>query len=528
MHQKDGNAARYDPYAITHEMQADVLEYYSDTPLTDHGQTKWLTLLTARQMGKSLTCELGAYPKAAYTRGYDHVCIADNRGRAEYLHNRVHFCHNGWESSVRSPTLSTREVRQLTFDPSIGGKMRVLSGESGAVGIGQSPDSFHGSELPFWSKPDEQWSFIVPSIINRDHALVVLEATPWVADEWWHDQCRDAKLGTGRWKYLFYPFWDGKLNQRPWPENSRLDDEEERLLKKYGAEGLTLENLAFRRLILETDPEIRKAPELFQVFYPLDDVSCWLSSSRGVFSPHILERHKNGPLGKWEGPYAEYSEPRPDAMYVIGVDPAGHAARDHAAFQVFEVWDGCWEQVAVYAEHTEPLEFTKVLTDTALRYNRALIVCESNGVGQAVLKLLENDAYPNVYQKKPGWTATGPSIDQALSYVQDALVDTLVLHDPDTVDQLQSYRHDKRIEDGVVAEIVRGRVGARRRERHHWDKISALQVAVVGARRLPAKIKPGTLPDKDENVIVMRPLTFDERTELHRDKRRRKRKRYWL
>ena len=49
--QKTGREVKYDPYAITEKLQATVVSYYSDPPLTDLDQAKWLTLLGYRQGG---------------------------------------------------------------------------------------------------------------------------------------------------------------------------------------------------------------------------------------------------------------------------------------------------------------------------------------------------------------------------------------------------------------------------------------------------------------------------------------------
>ena len=83
--QKTSDFVKYDPHRITHRFQQAVLQYYANPPRTRDGQTKFLTLLTARQMGKSLTAEYAAYVKTAYNPGFDHVCIADTAQRAEYL-----------------------------------------------------------------------------------------------------------------------------------------------------------------------------------------------------------------------------------------------------------------------------------------------------------------------------------------------------------------------------------------------------------------------------------------------------------
>ena len=519
--QKTGKEVKYDPFAITERLQATVVSYYSDPPLTDLGQTKWLTLLGYRQGGKSLTAEACGYVKSAYIPGHDHVCIADNKERAEYLHRRIHLIHNNWPKVVRAKTVPNREVRRLTFDH--GGKLRVLSGESGAVGIGQSPDSFHGSELPYWRNAGHQFSMIYPSMINRDHSKVLLESTPApmteMSTEWWRDQCRDAKQGLGRWTYAFFPFWDGKLNQRKWPKNSALTNEEIGMMSRYGPEGLKKEHLAFRRLMLETDAEIRRNPDLFKVYYPFDDVSCWIATAGSVFRQDVLKKHQEAELVPWKAPYMEYEPPEGGAVYAIGADPAGYAARDHAAFHVLKIYDGEWTQVACFGGVTDPVTFARKLHEVGRRYNNALVGIESNGVGVATLALLQEMGYPNLYYEKPykpGVAATVKSVAQMLSYLQDALMDCLTLRDEDTVGQLGSYREDKSTERSAASEILQGSKTGRRRDRHHWDKISALQLSCLIARFVPRRFRSGGPAPELENVLLFRDMTYDQLQEYRK------------
>ena len=504
--QRTGQFVKYDPYRLTKTLQVEILEYLSNPPLTNANQAKFLTVLTARQMGKSLTAEYGCYPKAAFTPGHDHVCIADTKDRAEYLHKRVHHLHERWPTKVRSRQIPNREARQLTFRPREGGKMRVLSAETGAVGIGQSPDTFHASECAFWADFAGSMFLIWPSLMNRDHALAVFECTPWEARSDWHNHCLEAKNGVGRHTYLFKPFWDGHLNARPWDKDWKLTNEEINLMNQHGPDGLTHENLAFRRLIMETDIKIRRHPEFFKVFYPFDDIGCWLASTQSAIPAHVLEKHTSKKMVPWRGPYKEYEQPDPNAYYVMGVDPCGHAARDHAAFQVLKCYDGEWTQVACYAEHSDPIIFTKEITRVAKKYNNALVVVESNGVGQSVLALLRDWNYPNVFYeklKRPGFATTSKSLGQCMGWLTDALMDEIVLNDENTVEQLLSYRNDKTIEENINSELARGAVSARRRERHHWDKVSALSMAIVGARWAPRRQKLCTeKTNVDKNVVL--------------------------
>ena len=305
-------------------------------------------------------------------------------------------------------------------------------------------------------------------------------------------------------------------------------------MEKYGDQGLTKENLSFRRFMMNTDAQIRRDPALFRVFYPFDDVSCWISNHRAIFNEGLLEKHRKRRMEKWSPSYMEYEPPEEGAIYVIGVDPAGHAARDHASFQVVKVYEGEWTQVACYADHTEPILFTKKLLEVAEKYNRAKVVIESNGVGAATIALAKQADYQNLYYEKPykaGLTSTSKKLEEMIGWLQDALLDELVINDEDTFGQLCSYRHDKRTETSVVSEMVKGSVGPKRRERHHWDKISALQLAVVGARRMPQRPKGTISKGTDENVVLFKDLTWNQlqayrKAEADGKKQRRGKSRY--
>lgn len=525
--QETSDFVRYDPTRLTQTLQTEILAYLDEPPRTDFGQSKWLTVLTARQMGKSLVVEYGLYPKTAYTPGWDHTCIADIDERAKYLHRRVHQMHVRWPEELRAPTLKTNEQLQLSFDPTIGGKMRVMSAETNAVGIGQSPDSFHASECAFWSDFSGTMSMIYPSMINRANSLAVFECTPWLAGNDWHEHVVMARAETGRHMYLFRPFWDGLLNRRKWQKEWTLDQEELRLLNQYGEKGLRPMHLAFRRSVMDTDAEIRRNPELFKVFYPFDDVTCWISGAQSAIPGHALEKHKRDDLINSKEGYYEHFPPDLDSRYVIGVDPCGHASRDHAAFQVIEVTDDGWHQVAWYADHADPITFARKVMEIGLRYRKALVVCENNGVGQAVIALLRDWNYPNLYyddKARPGFTSSGPSLERITAQLIDSLMDDLTLHDKRTIDQLMTYKNDKRIEENVASELVRGGPSKRRRERHHWDCVSALMFAVVGARVSPRARKMKKELPAGDNPIHSGVYRADERKKewemMQRNRRR--------
>jgi hypothetical protein len=356
---------------------------------------------------------------------------------------------------------------------------------------------------------------MTPALINRKNSLVVQECTPAPMSEssatFWHDQCMDAMHGEGRYLFTFAPFWDGKLCQRPWPEGELPDPDEERLLHAYGPTGLDLPHLAFRREVMATDPEIRRNPALFGVYYPFDPYTCWVASGAGVIPPSVVDRFLLL-VPEAEG-LTIFEEPKAGSQYVIGVDPAGWG-QDHQAFQVLEVWADEWRQVASYGKNTDPNSFGEILYDIGIKYNIAKIAVERNGVGAAPIVLLQHKKYPNLYYdglQKPGINKN--SHDEWLSLLVDALMDKLKLYGGDTVAQVRGYRGDKLTERSAKSELL-SRTTGRRRARHHWDKVSALMVACAVAPYMPLRYRP---VEKPHNVVMFNDLTWDQHQE-YRDR----------
>lgn len=524
--QETGEKVQYDPYRITGQLQATILAYYSNPPRTEDGRTRFLDLLAARQTGKSLTAEYGVYPLVAYTDGWRHTCVADTRDRADTLHERVQFMHKHWPEELRTPTETTSETRSLSFVNK--SKMMVQSAHVEDFGIGQSLNSFHGSEIPWWANARRAMSMALPSMINRRDVLVLKESTPAPMSEpsaeYWMEECLQSKRWAsdevGRSLYAFFPFWDSVLNRRRWNPRWTLDGEEERLLKEYGKGGtkydgtkgyLELENLAFRREIMSVDKEIRRNPDLFKVYYPFDDLTCWISQGGGIIGAHVLERHKDAANIEWKPPLMTFKEPDPRALYVMGVDPAGMGLRDHAAFVVLEVWHDRWEVVASYSQAVDPIEFQDVMLKTAAKYH-AMLAIERNGVGMSAITHSIRERYPRIFygdDNKPG--VVSHQHDQLLENMVDALLDVLVIPEKDLVSQLLGYRNDKALESDPTSEIRREALGRNRppgrRARHHWDKVSALMIACKAARYVPRRIRSGE-PVIPSNVISLPNASF--------------------
>jgi len=503
---------RYDPDKVAPSLQNTILSYIGDTPRDKDGFKKWLVACASRQVGKSVLTALALLNTAMYSPDTYSAIIADNKDRANDLFRAITNAYHYWPEEARVAKSNRDEVRQMTFEHRA--KIVTLSAQGANPGIGRAFDYLHGSELPFWPDAAGVWNGMLPAIINRKEAAVVLESTPAPIDypsaEWYRDICEAARKGEGRFLFSFTPFFHSRLCERTWEPEWSLSDEEERLLARFGGDNpdttdflpvLTKRNLAFRRSIMDMDVEVRRHPELFKVFYPVDPYSCWVQPAGAAIPSAHLDRHWQGILVPWEAGcvYKEYKEPRPGAIYVLGADPAGWMGGDQASFQIFEVWEDRWEQAAVYASNqVDPPRFAHLIIQACKRYNDAIPVVESNGVGLGTLTplilALEDGSLKNLYfhdNYKPGIPASPKTINTGIGYLLDALIDKIVIHDYETLSQLSTYRHDKRTERSETAQLLRPeQVGTGRRAKHHWDRVSALIWACWAARQAPVRYRP--------------------------------------
>lgn len=532
-------------------LQHTILSYIADPPRMDSGHTKILAINGPRQSTKSTTTAIGIATKVAYTPGTLAATLADNQPRADELFGHAMFMHQRLPEAIRMATYTTTAVRSLNYVHS-GRYQALTAGGSGNAGLGRGVAFSHVSEGPFHPDFASFWNKYWPAITNRKNAATILESTPAPMSEpsaeAYRDTMMEAREGRGRWLYHFSPFWHSILNERPWDPTWSLSKEELALLEIHGPKDggplgrpkdwrfLTLENLAFLRETRIMDAKIRRDPDLIWVFYPKDDISCWHTVGGAAFPSHAMDalvRRSGGAhsLVRWapeDDCYMEYQEPRDDAVYIIGADPAGWGAGDQASFQVLEVWTDRIVQVAEFSSNTvNPKQFAEAIVEAAARFNNADVVCESNGVSGATLALLqlaeENKRLRKLYyyaKGKPGVPMSTRRHEDAMGALLDYSMDPkdggeglLQIRSQGLQSQLTTYKQDKVVEPGIKTQIlVPGEPGKRRRQKHHWDRVSAFLWAIYGVSEnlAPRRVYPKPLAETEIDLTLGYPADWSE------------------
>lgn len=87
-----------------------------------------------------------------------------------------------------------------------------------------------------------------------------------------------------------------------------------------------------------------------------------------------------------------YREPIEDKIYVITVDVSHGVGQDYSAFSVIDVSEVPYRIVAKYRNNTvPPILYPDVIYRTAIKYNNAYVMVETNDTGQQVAEALHHD-----------------------------------------------------------------------------------------------------------------------------------------
>ena len=356
-------------------------------------------VLKARQMGITTYVATRFFIQTITRPGTMTVQVAHDQESAEDIFKIVHrFWENLPEAMKRGALIRSRaNVRQMVF-PRLDSEYRVATAADVNAGRGLTIHNLHCSEVARWLRdPGEALASLRAAVPNDGD--IVLESTPNGAGGVFYEEWQHANE-TGYTRH-FFPWWyDGEYR-----DNSgeicidALTPEEEDLVRRAG---LNDAQIAWRRT---NRAQLRG---LAAQEYAEDPVSCFRASGECVFELEAIERaltssskpanvRDNGRLTIW-------FDPRPERLYIIGVDPAGGGTDgDYACAQVIDRKTAM--QCAELHGHYSPREMALKSIELARMYNEALLVVERNNHGHGVLANLRAAGYENVFRdgSQDGW-----------------------------------------------------------------------------------------------------------------------------
>jgi len=168
-----------------------------------------------------------------------------------------------------------------------------------------------------------------------------------------------------------------------------------------------------------------------------------------LFEQQVIETRYSGQLKVFE-------LPRKGVHYYIGADIATGRSQDYSAFSIM---DRNGEEVVCFKGKISVDKFAELLMEYGYRYNNAILAPEGNDIGLAVVKLIQDKHYPNLYystrllrkkgQKRaqvediPGWLTTSKNRSVIIDELeQDIRNEDIFIRDPFFVQEAYTFIYD--------------------------------------------------------------------------------------
>ena len=358
----------------------------------------------------------------------------------------------------------SRNVKQLSNNESL---IITASAQSEDAVRGYDVKMAHLSEVAFWPdttlhSPDDLIRSISGTVPLEPLTMIVLESTANGVGNFFHTEWQRAKSGHSDKAPVFVPWHEIEIYKLDVTAPEKLLKELDDYEKQLWEDGCTLEQINwYHHKRKEYSSHV-----FMQAEFPSTDVEAFLTTSRNVFDPILLEslRHtciecKRGDMvakGAKTITGARFVEnfggnamqvwkmPEPTNRryrYLVAVDVGGSRAdADWSVIAVFDTHNDASEGqdcrpevVAQWRGHLDKDLMAWKAAQMARFYNNALLVFESNSiesdrmVGDTLLKYIGMN-YPHLYYRdndksKPGFHTNVKSKNEAISnliaYIRD-------------------------------------------------------------------------------------------------------------
>ena len=420
---------------------------------------------------------------------YQAMVISHDEDSTDTLLSKYQFMYDNMSGDIKPD--QDRSSRKLGMFWKNGSSVRIATAGTRAVaerkGRSKTLQAIHFSEPAFYQAARDLVTGVKSTVKLGPWKIIIFESTPNGRGGYFYDEYQRAKQGKSDYKAWFVP-WHAVPTNRVEPTESQLSawnlwqttgkrdvrekagfvaDDYDRIdrLGLDCAQWMWWGN-AFRN-VCDGDEE-RMLQE-----YPDDDVSCFLSSGRSVFShKHMEGQFKNiyeptmfdlieqsGQLHVEEGEsgqFRKWLDPEPQERYIATADVcSGSTATDYSAISIWCRRGLMLEQVASYIGRPDPDELALMLDALGRFYNNAVVCPESNTYGRHTLKELRKLAYPCIYRQVAWNRAEGRIVRNTLGFETTAksrpmLISAarkylrasskrIVIHDSDLLDQLGHF-----------------------------------------------------------------------------------------
>ena len=314
-------------------------------------------ILKARQLGISTLVAAFCVWLALFHKDQNLLIIATKQSVAQNIVRKVKIILNNLPKWLILPRVTGMNKQAVEF--SNGSTIKAVP-TSDDAGRSEAISLLIIDEAAFIRNFDELWTGLYPTLSTGGRAIIL--STPKGVGGQYHKIYTNAESGLNEFNAIKLPWSVHPERDQAWFENETRNFSKRKVSQEYLCDFLASGDT----MIDATD-------------------IAWVNSM--VLPPRTkFAFDRNG----WE-----WKIPLSARNYVISADIARGDGKDYSTFHVIDTTAG--EVVAEYKGKLPPDQFADLLFETGIRYNKALLVPESNTYGYHVCAKLKDAGYPRLY-----------------------------------------------------------------------------------------------------------------------------------
>ena len=314
-------------------------------------------ILKARQLGISTLTAGYSLWMMTFQSDKNILVIATKQDTAKNLVTKVRVMHANLPKWLKQMCV---EDNKLSLRYANGSQIKAISSKEEA-GRSEALSLLILDEAAFIDKIDGIWASAQQTLATGGNCLVL--STPNGVGNWFHRTWTDAEDGLNQFNFIRLHWTLHPDRNKEWRE---------------------------------------KQDSLLGPSIAAQECDCdFITSGRTVVDGLILEEYKNthvrDPIERrgldnnlWLWEYPDHAK-----QYVVSADVGRGDGEDYSAFHVLDL--NTLEQVAEYRSKEDTTRYSGILMSIATEYNDALMVVENNNVGWAVLQMIIDRDYKNLF-----------------------------------------------------------------------------------------------------------------------------------
>jgi len=369
-------------------------------------ENRFNLVLACRQSGKSISCVVYILWYAIFHSEKTIAILANKGATAREMLSRVTLALENLPFFLQP---GCKELNKGSLQFSNNSRI-IASATSGNSIRGLSVNLLFLDEFAFVENANTFYTSTYPVISSGKYSKVIITSTQNGTGTLFYRLLEGAMQGTNGFKAFRVDWWDVPGRDEEWKRQTIANTSEEQFRQEYGNEAI--------------------------------------GSSNTLISANALLGLKN------ENPEQIYQETKiyrkveEGHHYLMMVDVSKGRGQDYSTFNVVDITNGEFEQVATYRDNMiSPLIFPDIIIKIAKMYNQALILIENNDAGQVVCNTVYYEyEYENTFLESSvkrggiGVTMTKRVKRIGCSNLKDIIeLNKLKIHDAETIRELASF-----------------------------------------------------------------------------------------